>query len=238
VNALGSNFHQKPLAQKMQTAEKIAGVIAKMQNPFKQDVLLHHAAAVMQMPFASLKSLIDSTRPRSRHMAAAPEPVPEPFLTENGGGAAVEESAVEAVLLEEKIFSAILGGVAGGKLLRIPDDVLPYCSPRMQNLVRFVEQWHGHHEGAPSVSDLLQAVDVAHKDWAMRVAMQHNNETCFQLFERLVDRFCKCHWQKIVKDIKQQLVKAQQDNDTQKVNDVLERFSQLKQGMMQRGLVR
>jgi DNA primase len=231
INSLGDQFHQKPLAQKMLAAEKIITVITKIQNSFKQDLLLHHAAGVMQIPFESLKSLLGSTQRKIRtHTLATPAlPVPQPI--EVG-----METADDENLLEEKIFSGILGGISVGKRLDMPDDVIPYLSPRMQSLLKIVAQWHANHPESSSVSDLIDSMELMHKTWVTRVAMQHNTQTCLQLFDRLLERFCKNNWQKIVKDIKQQLLLAKQENDTQKMNDVLERFSQLKQGMMQRGL--
>jgi DNA primase len=234
ISSFGANFLSKPLAQKMLSAEKIVATIAKINNQFKQDVLLHHAASVMQMPFDSLKSLL-ATVARKQGQKIQPEKNIDqaPAIVESS-----ETSDSENLLLEEKIFSGILGGVAAGKLLSVPDDIRPYFSAQVQGLLAFVEQWHSSCEGVGLVKDLLDAVDASNKAWVLRVAMQHNTETCYQCYDRLLDRFCKVHWQKIVKDIKQQLVKAKQENDTQTMNDVLERFSHLKQGMMQRGLVR
>lgn len=231
INSLGDQFLQKPLSQKMLAAEKIMTVIAKVQNKFKQDILLHHAAAVMQMPFESLKNLLISSQKKLRpgQPVATNAPIALPIES-------VAENHDDENFLEEKIFSGILGGIAVGKVLSVPNDVLPYLSPRMQALLRAVAQWHSHSPESSSVSALLDSIEVIHKDWVTRVAMQHNTQTCFKLFDRLLDRFCKNNWQKIVKDIKQQLLLAKQENDTQKMNDVLERFSQLKQSMMQRGL--
>ncbi len=234
INSLGANFLAKPLAQKMSSAEKIVGTIAKIKNSFKQDVLLHHAAAVMQMPFDSFKTLLNTTMRKQAQKIQFETPVEVGHVVTEPQ----ESTEPDNQLLEEKIFSGILGGIAAGKLLHVPGDVRPYFSSRMQSLLMLVEQWHSHHDGSSSVSELLDSFEAFHKEWVVRVAMQHNTQTCHQLFDRLLDRFCKVHWQRIVKDIKQQLVKAKLENDTQTMNDVLERFSHLKQGMMQRGLVR
>jgi DNA primase catalytic core len=234
ISSLGGHFLTKPLAQKMTSAEKIVATIAKINNSFKQDVLLHHAASVMQMPFDSLKTLLGTiSRKQSQKIQFENKDLVVPVAAEPA-----ESEEPDNQLLEEKIFSGILGGIAAGKLLHVPNDVRPYFSSRMQSLLQLVEQWHSHHDGSSSVSELLASFEAIHKDWVVRVAMQHNTQTCLELFDRLLDRFCKVHWQRIVKDIKQQLVKAKQENDTQTMNDVLERFSHLKQGMMQRGLVR
>lgn len=245
VTSMGGNFQSKPLAQKMAAAEKIAGAIAKLSNQFKQDLMLHHAAATMGVPYEALKQLLQKAQRANKNnllleKSSDPEAIPEqPRLHDPD----------EATILEEKIFSGILGGIAIGKVVDLPHDIIPYFSVPMQERLALVTHWATQHkltlagnddgtEKSIALGTLFDQFPTGDRSWAMRVAMQHNDQTCFQLLDRLLDRFCKFHWQKIVKDIKDEIIKAKLDNDMQRVNTVLERFAQLKQGMIYRGMVR
>lgn len=240
INSTGSNFASRPLAHKLAVAEKIAAVIAKLSNQFKQDLLLHHAASIIQMPFSSIKELMLNA-PRGPKEKALVQSVPA--ITEN---VEIEDVAAseEVFLLEEKIFSVILNNLKIPMEMSIPEDVQPYFSTTGQYLLQklnlFINQnINQDNENNGSINGFLDLLDEKHKQWAMRVSMQHGSQSCQLTMDHLLVRFYKFHWQKIVKDIREQIVQAKQEHNTQKVQDVLERFAQLKQGILQnRGLIR
>lgn len=240
INSTGANFAQKPLAHKLAVAEKIASVIAKLSNQFKQDLLLHHAASIIQMPFSSLKELMLNTQARMPREKALPESIPaatENMETEDEAG------TEEIFLLEEKIFSVILNNLKTPMEMWIPEDVQPYFSTTGQYLLQklnlFIKNIKQEDEKNISINGFLELLDEKHKQWAMRISMQHGSQSCQLTMDHLLVRFYKFHWQKIVKDTREQVVQAKQEHNTQKVQDVLERFAQLKLGILQnRGLIR
>ena len=233
VAVLGKDFATKPLAQKMATAEKVATAISNLGNPFKQDLLLHHAAAVMNVPYEALKRLLKQQLWNKKSNLHIENKLPVAALPETELLPAQDESSI----LEEKIFSGILGGIAAGKIISVHDDIMPYASPVLQRIHAQALTWAQDHAGKPITSDFFDTLDPHDKTWAMRAAMAHSDQTCFQLFDRLLDRLCKIHWQRIVTDIKDEIVKAKQENNSEKVNAILQRFAHLKQGMIHRGPV-
>lgn len=237
INSTGSNFALKPLAQKVAAAEKITALIAQLSSNFKQDILLHHTATVTQMPFASLKELMQrKPRPQPNASAFHAEKIPP---AENSVKIEDPTQPHEIFLLEEKVFSAIINSLKASTIIQIPDEIRPYFSKSMQEALQkldsFIMQHHGNEK---AVSAFFDTLDPEQKDWAMRVSMHHDGAACEQVIDRLLLRFCKHYWQCIVKDVKEELIKAKQENNSQKVNEVLERFSDLKQGVLRRGLIR
>jgi DNA primase len=236
ISSLGSHFTSKPLVQKMGTAEKIADVIVKISSQFKRDLLIHHAASVMQIPFVTFKQLVyDRARQlKIKHVAQQSGEKP---------AAAIEEVELapqdEVLLLEEKIFSAILFASTTGAPVELSADIRPYFSEHFTPLLTRLEQFvHQASTDSRSVNLFLDTLSADDKDWVIRVSMQHDGQAALESLDHFLHRFSKHHWQRIVKDIKDELVKAKQEQNNQKVHDVLVRFAHLKQGMLQRGLVR
>lgn len=236
INSTGANFTTRPLAHKLTVAEKIAAIIAKLPNPFKQDLLLHHAASIMQLPFSSIKELMLHSAKPPREKAVF-ESIPA--ITEN---VEIHDNAAneEISLLEEKIFSVILNNITSSAETSIPVDAQPYFSAAGQYLLKQLSTFIGQEEKSnKSLHRFLEMLDESHRQWVVRISMQHGGESCQLTMDHLIVRFYKFHWQKIVKDIKEQIVLAKQENNDQKVQDVLTRFAQLKQGILQnRGLIR
>ncbi len=231
INATGSNFTNKPLSQKLAVAEKITTIIAKIPHQFKRDLLLHHTASITQLPFSSLKDLLQR---QSKTPVALP---PEAMADQPEKGDFTESD--EVLLLEEKIFSAILNGLQASMNIRVPDDIRPYFSAHAQGVLQKLDTYLANESAQMLLAPFLDTLDETTKAWAIRISMQHDAQSCQQGIDHLFARFYKHYWQSIVKDVKAQVIKAKQEHDNQKVQEVLERFAQLKQGILQnRGLLR
>jgi septation ring formation regulator EzrA len=89
-----------------------------------------------------------------------------------------------------------------------------------------------------TASSFFDTLDNQDKQWAIRATMKHEGDACAQMVDHLLERFCKHHWRRIVQDIKEEMIKAKQEKNNKKVNEVLERFAHLKRGILHRGLMR
>jgi hypothetical protein len=88
-----------------------------------------------------------------------------------------------------------------------------------------------------SITAFFDTLDETLKQWAVPASMRHDGASCGLMLKQLLARFCKSHWQRIARDFRVELAQAKQNNDDNKVQDVLKRFTVLKQNMLARGLM-
>lgn len=254
INSLGSNFQQKVLAEKILLAEKIVAVIAKIGDPFKRDLLLSQASMVMNLPFDSLKNLLD----RQKYKKIYSEQYFNKNIESDGqpqGGAVVytcinqlhSELGVDSAgndlnLLEEKIFSAILDGelkMRGD--VRLDEYLLPYFTECFQKLLKnlyvFVANCGESQDGKNLFLRFIDSLEPDEKNFVIKLSVKHSAGLSKDAFDQLVFKFCKINWRFIVQGIKDEMGKAKEMNNPTKLNDLLVKFLKLKEGMQSRGLI-
>lgn len=231
VNTTGANFAGKPLAHKMAAAEKMVSLIGHISNPFKQDLLLQHTATLTQLPFESLKGFMQQTNGKKA------------FYAEKASMAVPEEQNAdfdddrEVILLEEKIFSAILSGLTVEGPLTVPQEIRAYFSSQLQEAIQSLETFKQSVREEVSVTAFFDTLDAPLKQWAIQASMRHDGASCSLMLKQLLARVCKSNWQRIARDFRVELAQAKQDNNDDKVQEVLKRFTVLKQNMLARGLM-
>lgn len=239
INSTGTGFASKPLSQKINIAEKIASIIAKVNNPFKQDLLLHHTAAITQLPFASLKDLMRSSTRKI---------IKNTTLAENSKSIDINQESVhlseiiEISLLEEKIFSVIISNIQAPLIHKVPKDIYACFSVAGRHLIEKLEIFMQKND--PQNRHMLVFLDMlsqAYKQLVMRISMKyaHSNQDSKENLDILLVRFYKFHWQNIAKNIKDEIVRAKKEQNESKVHELLERFAQLKKEILtqSRGLI-
>jgi DNA primase len=230
------DFIQKTFAEKIIQAEKITGLIAKIPDQFKQDLLLQQASSIMQLPFQSLQNLLlkqkqrffftNKNAPATEDLPSADQPSTEPFQP---------EPPVEITILEEKIFSAILNHA--GKV-SLNHELLPYFSPHIKELLTTYFsltskcantslQWQ-------AFSNTLSTEDNA---WVVKTCMKYADVVTVESFEQFIAHFYKAHWKNIVKNIKDEIQKARAENNINRLNELFGTFLKLKQVIQNRGLI-
>lgn len=236
ITSTGSNFASKPLSQKLSVAEKITAIISRVNPAFKQDLLLHQTAVTTQLPFSSLKELMLSSHKTRPNYLQFENSTPEPEADKTDESEEINENS----LLEEKIISVILNRMHEENASHIPDDIRAYFSPAGQRILQHIDLLKDKEQNDRSIHRLLEMVNEKEKQWVTRISVQHNNQGCQQSFEYLLTRFYKLHWQKIVKDTKELVIKAKKAQNEQMVHEILERFSERKQEILHhsRGLIR
>jgi len=226
VESLSVQFGAKSLSEKMEIAQKIALNIVKVADPFKQDLLLLQLSTATQLPFQSLKELLQTSKKATPKTAI---PAKSSVLTleadDIGGNIAV---------LEEKIFSAILNGMDLGRNHTVPEALRQYFRQSWQQVLELLEKVMRTNErfSAKHFYDLLQE---PYKSQAISASMKHGNYADERDFDYLLDRFCKHHWKNIVNDMKDGMKMAEQSGDQQKLKEHLDQFNALKRRMMNRG---
>ncbi|MBX9830801.1 DNA primase [Candidatus Babeliales bacterium] len=237
VKSVSEDFAAQPLATKLKVAHRITEVIATINDPFKQDLLLQQASQAMFMPFQSLRDLMKQRGEKAainaefRHHEAKKQVV------------VVEQpqdlDQREISLLEEKIFSGILNSIGKNPPLTIDPLLLPYFSPRIKRVLEKFEHFSSQNDGAGDKAFLafVDTLDPSDVDWVTRISILFDKDIAREVFDQLLLRFCKYHWKQIVRDIKLNIVIAKERQDSIKLNELLNKFLVLKQGINDRGLV-
>ncbi len=231
IQTLSTNFLQKTLSEKVGLAEKITNIIARINDEFKQDILLQQASNVMQLPLQSLKALTLKQRHRHSQQEARTPITPPPTPTDE------PPQEQDVSVLEEKIFSVIMNNIGKNKTpLIIDHELLPYFSTRMQTLLKTYETVK--QQGTDNLwNTFLDSLDEQTKSWVVRVSLKYDDTAGSESFEQLVSRFCKLNWKNIVKQIKEEIQAAREINDVERLNEILGTFLKLKQGIQSRGLI-
>lgn len=232
INSTGTGFTTKSLAQKMIVAEKIAGVIARLKSTFKQDLLLHHAAGVMNIPFESIKGLAQQVAQTYNQRS---DEADEASQSGNKNG---EPNGVESdiIILEEKIFSAILQSMANGSLVRIPEEMRVCFSPSMRTILERLVDYEQQNDGKITVDGFINRMDSSEKSWVERIRCMYDGSLQLPMIDTLLTRLYRHEWQNMVNELKQQIAQARQEQNVALVQTLLERFAHLKETMVTRGL--
>ena len=238
VNSLGRQFWGKSLSEKIELCGKIIGVVARIDDLLKRDLLLQQASSAMQIPFESLKALLANYKSEKR--ASDDEVSP--------GKSQVNPD----FSLEEKIVGLVINSMTREKALSVDSDLLPYFSPQVRTILQKSEAFvaakgDATEERSSFDSYLAHFGDEKERSWIIQRSFSgggvfvesggFDNENPEVLFEKLLFRFRKRNWKKIVSDIKQEIFQAKQNNDKERVAFLLSSFSSLKKEMKQRGLI-
>ncbi|MFA6527740.1 MAG: DNA primase, partial [Candidatus Babeliales bacterium] len=216
-------FNQKTLSEKLACGEKVTAMIAKLKDPFKQDLLLQQASGCMDIPIQSLKQLLRRQRfklaNKQEYAAAIAQGQPQTLEVRQQ---AEEQMPLEAALatvgvtLEESIISAIINTLETEMPYKIDADLIPHFQEQLQSVIKksatFTQTPYKQTFGA-----FLDLLDERERSIVPRMSVQYQ-PIAREHFDRLVLQFCKRHWKQIVKTIKDEIVSAKQHNDIKRLD--------------------
>jgi DNA primase len=239
IDSLGNDFLKSPLAEKLALSDKIAQVIARIDDPFKKEILLQQAANTMQMPLQSIKNLVFqqkkplyATKKSLKIEASNQEAL-------NGNPQGIKECIYEAPLLEERIFSAIINSMDKVDKFFIEDDLIEYFSDYIQNLLKKFNSFVKSADCCPKecFSKFLAILNEFDRNWVTKCSLKFDQEVAKEFFDELVLHFCKQNWKQIIQGIKIKISEATQQNDEKKLQELFTLFAKLKTGIQTRGLI-
>lgn len=230
IDTLGQGFAAQSLSKKLQLVEKLLSIIHKIQEPLKKDLILQRASETLQLPIGSLKAELAkaSSKGAIDQQPASPENN-APLLQNNA------ESSSNT--LEKRILFAILNNVS--LFNEDNEDYLIACLPTPLNAVlRKLKQLKEQQQTlSPDFSQLFELLDEAEKHCVSKILVQVDETIESESFDQLLERFQKKTWKIVVRSVKTKLAKAQQENNTQEIENILNNFSKLKQKLLNKNLV-
>lgn len=246
VDKIAEGFLDKSLSKKMALAEKITEVLLGVQDPFKQDLLLHQAAQTMQVPFEALKRLLGELRKKKEQKKTSDYQM-KAVAVAPGGSSSVSymeknehnPSKIDISLLEQKIFSVILNSLGNQNIVKIDAWVIPYVSETLQHLLTTLNTYI--HMTDVSMSErytlFLNALDEADRSMVVRMSLLADQQPTQGLLDDLITQFFKNHWKQMMRDMKDQMKKAEEKADSEAVKVLFQKITELKQRMLTRGLI-
>jgi DNA primase len=216
LSALGTNFVNKSLGQKIQTARSFLSVITNIADPLKKDILLQKAAKTFDIPFQSLKQELASTQEK----VSTSEHKHHPDQKQS------EDAPQEAIsLLEKRIFCAIMNNMglfSGEGRCRL----IRYIQSPLQDILA---QLQGLKEKSVSVSfgSFFDTLNERDRQYVSKLLLEEDEIVDATAFDKLLGQLQKKQWKSIVQTIKTQLTRAQQEGNTDKEALILRDFMEL-----------
>ncbi|MFH1461479.1 MAG: DNA primase [bacterium] len=241
IDIVSKDFPEKSLSDKMMVGKKILQLIAKINDELKQEILLQEASKALDIPISSLKNLV--FKEKSKLIEKENDkfyPKPDcPQKKELGGTTNVTScNESDIPFLEERIFSAIINNIDNTDKLYVPEDLTEYFSEYVKNILRKLNNFIKENENTKTLfNPFLESLNENDRNWVISNSLKFDQKENEQTFNELLVIFSKRYWKQIVKDIKEKMLKAQQKQDAERVNNLFELFSKLKNGIKTRGLI-
>jgi DNA primase len=218
IDSLGKEFTTKLMPEKVRLTRQFIDLIRTLDDSLKQDFLLQKAAKTFDIPFQTLKSELTRVENISQ-----PADKLEAELAE-------KPEAIEATLLEKRIFCAILNDMQllnnyNGKYL------ISYMPPPLKTIL---QQLHAAQKIDPSIDFLnfYNLLNPEEQQLVSYVLLEHEEKIESTEFSHLLLQLQRKYWKIIVKDIKDQLTQAKNSGDSTRATEILQEFMILKQTVM------
>jgi len=214
IEAMGQNFVNKPLSQKIQTTRSFMGIIAAITDPLKKDILLQKAAKTFDIPFASLKEELGRTH--NQTPIAAPQNTKATEGSQNSDLATTQETLP---LLEKRIFCAIMNNMllfSGESRLRL----IKYLPSPLRDILAKLKATKEKQQNL-TFSLFFDTLNEHEKQYVSKLLLEEDEIVESTAFDKLLEQLQKKQWKIIVRDIKAQLTRAKQEGDADKISLIL-----------------
>ncbi|NBP15243.1 DNA primase [bacterium] len=218
---VGKEFSNQSLQEKLTGMRKILAVLKNLDDPLKQDILLQKAAAIFDIPFDSLKNELKRTKTQQ---------ILEPDLKTEIKPALAEISAIE-----KKFICAILNN----RELLLKKEVarlVEYIAPDLQVIIDKLKAIEVITEKDGFLL-FFDSLEYHEKQLVNNILLSNDDQADEQELESILLLLEKKYWKKIVGDTKLQIARAQQEDNAEKVNDIVVSFLTLKKKLLRRGLI-
>lgn len=241
IDIVSKDFSSKSLSDKMIIGKKILQLIAKLDDELKEEILIQEASKSLEIPISSLKNLISKEKKQLINKEND-NFQPKPDYLKNKEAIkktkTTNRNEPEIPFLEERIFSAIINNIDKPDKLHVPDDLIEYFSEHIKDILIKLNNFIKKNENSKELfNNFLKNLNEKDKNWVISNSLKFDQKENEQSFNELLVIFSKGYWKQIVKDIKEKMLIAQQNKETERVNNLFELFSKLKNGIKTRGLI-
>ncbi len=213
IEQLGTNFATAPLHERVGKIKQLIEIIASINDPLKQDVLVQAAAQSLSMPFESIKAALK----RQAKGALLHESTP----------ASLKSTTEEAPPLEKQIFCAI---VNNPELLDHQNDnyVIDLLDDQLANVIKklVVEK---ENTSSFSFNIFFDRLNDKERNIVSKLLVTQSEPISMAAYKELLIQFQKKQWKQIIQSITAQLEQAHSDGDQQAVDRLLHDYRIMKE---------
>lgn len=223
----GKEFLQQSLQQKLQIMRKYIDVIKNLDDPLKQDILLQKAAKVFALPFDSLKEELRRSKSNTSFSTKS--------TSQNDETNGIQPILHEISLFEKNFFCAILDN---HQLLEKTEvvRVLHYIPETLQKIIKKLQLSYTT-ENKYTFNHFFETLEYHEKQLVNQVLLSQEQKDSIEDFDQIVLILEKKYWKTIVNDTKIKISQAQQENNIEKVNNIVNSFLNLKKKLLRKGLI-
>ena len=230
VDSLGAPFSTLPLGEKLQSTQKLLGLLKNIEDPLKRDLLLQQASQVLNIPLASLTQELARLKAKA---SQRPPQYPGQDHKEAPSSPTRQEALGQISLLEKKLFSVMMANI---EFLEKTDAayLIKHFSEPLRSILEKAKET-GEKE-VPFV-DFFDSLPTVEQQIITQLMLECNEEDPTKTFDYLLTQFQKKHWKSIVQDIKLKINEAEHGHDDQKVKELLATFQEFKKRLLNRGVL-
>ncbi len=200
IRSVSADFMKKTLSEKMEIGQRIAAVISKIPNKFKQDLLVHQAAKALQVQEVSLRELVSKVKNSEAQ---------EPFAEQSASVDVAKALNLKIDLahnnlrdVQEKIIGAILCDYKKNDLLELVDSRVEHFFDA--DIVSVLQKARSCEiDSQESFNLFLNGLDEDQKNWVMRSSLAFDSSLSRGEFLSLILTFCRQRWKTIILQFKQ-----------------------------------
>lgn len=217
LQSSGQQFHKSSMKNKLLAINELLDLIANIKDPLKQNILLVKASEIMQIPLEILKKEYNN---KEKIAEKSSKIEPKPTLNSEK-------------ILEEQILAAILHD----STLLTPQYetlLLAKLSETISSIIKKIIncQKKTSESCSKNLEILLTPQELT---YTQSILFKIESSNLQQTFNNLMVQFQKKHWKSIISHIKVKLIQAKQENDSKKVQELLDAFESVKKDLYKNG---
>ncbi len=222
IGTMANEFAQKPLQEKVNLTRKCIDTICRIDDPLKQDILLHKAATAFDIPIEALKQ----ERARQERPAYYPQEADTPPASDR-----TSDTDEPGQLLEKKIFCAIVNNV---QLLTKDNEqyLVQYLPAPLGSILSYLKNAL-NAQGTLDFVHFFDNLPENQKHYVSKLLLESEEKVDEATFEQLLLQLHKKRWRHAVQEIKTKLSHAQ---DPQEKAKIMQEFLLLKEKMVQKNI--
>ena len=227
VTSVSADFFKKTLSEKMEIGQRLAGVIARVSNRFKQDLLIQQAARCLQVQELSLRELVMTVKESS---SSSSHEVAQSQVQPASDSLAVDPAQKNLRSVQERIVGAILSDYQKNGLLSFVDERFDkFFDDDIASIVSSLRQENFSVWSADSFNAFLLKLPELQRSWVMQASLVYDVSLSRIEFRGLLSSFCRYKWRAMIMQLKAGVGEGQINADYDIMKRLMSAFSGIKE---------
>lgn len=235
ISFSGTDFQQQPLSHKVTTAHKLLEIIAGVEDPLKQELLITQASQKLLLSIDTLRRAIDRLGEKQssqdiqhgqantgdlKELPTDPEDIDDPMIKMST--ALIASLAHDTSLLTHEQYALLID--------YLPE---PFCAilAIMQGML------DRQTDSIDYRGQLFDSLTEEHRTYVARLVCEQDKPLDKELFQRLVMQLLRHIWKDIARSVQKRLANAQQMHNETEAQKIVQQFRELKRIFSTDGIV-